>query len=603
MSSEGQLFRSQATVSYNGVSIDNIVTSNIDSSPVYNEQGTAVKYVMYTVQIEAIVHPESFVETAANRDSTNDALEVIRQRLLEPRKPFSYVNKGFGDDFNINTGETISLVDVAYGPKPLNLTFEPIARNKAARVNWTVEVKVPKSCSSTPGSYELLEFWSTSSVKINKHGYQTLTRKGRVEFVGTSTGNSLGLRASKRFGPFIDSLTSPTSMEGYHLEHDFNFSPDDRVMTFTMTYSEIESPNVYPLGVVNISAKHSIKSELMSTNIYSGAAFRSWGNSMTCTISLRPNVPQLRAWEIFSAITSDRLNQNVSIEVDNVNGENVITRVKVPIVLALSIEENIFEHSISFSMRWVSFTQSINDLFHRFDGIVNSGMFRPVDNNTWNDWVIDIRNGSQNRLGSHPLTNLGITDQINDNCTLGDGTLPSNIPDTTRGNILVQVPAIFSPACPPEEASWLDYQNKCEIESSSNQTIHRRFKLDDAITRSDDQILPHTSSTSVSRQFDTASRESDHLIQDFGNDKHMGVIRGYAIRIGRPTEPPRVTSIGGRSVSLQQDKSKISNVVLSSNDLCPVHITKWNLKYEILGYPDGNIETEIESTGGSEEFQ
>lgn len=599
MSAEGQLFQSQATVSYNGVSIDNIVSSSINASPVYNEQGTAVKYVMYTVQVEAIVHPESFVETASGRTATNDALEVIRQRLLEPRKPFNYDNKGFGDDFIITSGETNSLIDVAYGPKPLNLTFEPIANNKAARVNWTVEVKVPKFCTGTSNNH--LEFWSTSSVKINKHGYQTLTRKGRVEFVGASTNNNLGLRASEQFGPFIDSLTSPTSMEGYHLEHDFNFSPDDRVLDFSLTYTEIESPNVYPLGVVNITAKHSVKSELMSTNIYAGAAFRSWGNTMTCTISLRPNVPQLRAWEIFSAITSARLNQNVSIEVQNINGQDVVTRVKVPIVLALSVEENIFEHSISFSMRWVSFTQSINDLFHRTDGIVNSGMFRPVDTNTWNDWVIDIRNGSQNRFGSHPLTDLGITDQINDNCS--PLPLPLNVPDTTRGGILFQVPAIFAPACPPESASWLDYQNKCEIESSASKTVHRRYKSADSITRSDDQILPHTSSTSVSRQFDTTSSESDHLIQDFGNDKHMGVLRGYAIRIGRPTEPPRVTSIGGQSVLLQRDKSKISNVVVSANNLCSVHITKWTLKYEILGFPSGNIETEIESTGGSEQFQ
>jgi len=596
MSAEGRLFNSASTVEYNGVTIDNIVSSKVTIEPTYNERGTDIKYVTYTIEMEAIVHPEAFVTVANNREFTDDALMLIRRRLMEPRKVLRYTDKGLGTDVVIDPSDNTHVLQVAdYGPKPLRLTFEPFGGRKAARINWSIKAVLTKECEALIAN-NIIELWATSTIKINKSGYQTLTRKGKFEVFGASADQTLGLHASASTHAIIGSLTNPNNMEGYHLEHDINFSPNDKVCTFTLTYTEIESPNAYPLGVTNISCSHTMGSTLLASNALDGAAYRSWKNTMSCSISLRPNVPQLRAWEIFSAIASDRLNQAVTVDVENMDGEIRIVRVKVPIVLSMEIKEEMFNHAMTFSIVWVSFTQTIADIFNR------SGLFKPYVNvnETWNEWVVDIRNGAQNSVGNYPLSNVGATDDIIDKCN-SPSTMAT--PDTNRGNLEVQIPAIFDPACPPENASWLDYQNKCEIESKSNQTTHRRYKLDTDIMREDDQILPHQSSTSVSRQFDTTSVESDHYTQDFGNDKHMGVLKGYAVRIGRPTEPPRVTSIGGRRVILDNDKSKISNVVLSSNDLCSVHVTQWSLKYEILGYPDGDIDSEIESTGGSGNFQ
>ena len=632
--SEGLLFNSASTVEYNGVTIDNIVSSKVTIEPTYNERRTTVKFITYTIDIEAIVHPDSFLNDGSSnppdepddgsgsdntpddgtggnpntdpddepvngddREYTDDALALIRRKLMEPRKVLKYKDKGLGTDVVINPADNTHVLQVAdYGPKPLRLTFEPFAGRKAARVNWSIKAVLTRECEFSTAN-ELIEFWATSTIKINKSGYQTLTRKGRFEVFGASSEGTLGLQASASAHEIIGSLTDPNNMEGYHLEHDIDFSPNDKVCTFTLTYTEIESPNAYPLGVTNISCSHSAGSSLLASDPLEGAAYRSWKNTMSCSISLRPNVPQLRAWEIFSAIASDRLNQSVSIDVQNINGVNTIVRARVPIVLSMEIKEEMFNHAMTFSIVWISYTQTIADIFNR------TGLFKPFvnPNETWNNWVVDIRNGTQNTVGNYALSNIGSTSDIIDKCDAQQPTVAT--PDTNRGQNLVQIPAIFNPACPPEEASWLDYQNKCEIESSSNQVTHRRYKSSTNITRDPDQIEPRTSSTSVSRQFDTNSTGSDHFTQDFGNDKHVGVVRGYAVRIGRPTEPPRVEQIGGRDVVLDQGKSKISNVVLSANDLCAVHVTQWDLRYDILGHPTGNIETEISSSGGPEQFQ
>lgn len=595
---EGQTFTTNATVSYDGVKIDNIVTSKVDATPVYNTQGTDVKYVKYTFEFEAIVYPTSFILEPEAQTTTDDALEEIRLMLLTPRKAFLYKDKGFGEDFEVRASGTDPNLDldVMYGPRPIRLTFETIASNKAARINWAVEVHVRRECASGIDQTNLLEFWTTSSVKINQSGYQTLTRKGKIEVLGNAAGETMSTTGLVN-SPITDRLVSLGSMQGYHLESTFTPSDDGRVLDFVFVYTEIESPNAYPLGVVDIKCRHSTGSTLMSSNPIQGAQFRSWRNSMNCTIQLRPNVPQLRAWEIFSAIATDRINQGVSVETVNQNGDKVITRTLVPIVLSMKIDEEMFSHSISFSISWVSFTQTISELFS------STGILKPYVNvqETWGDWVVDIRQNTQRRQGAYPLTNDGATTQIINPCT--SGATVNSVPDTTRGDILPVIPAIFAPGCPPEESSWLDYKSKCEIQSKSNIKIHRKYKSIDDVVRTDDQIEAFTPSSSVSRQYDTASTEEDHFEQDFGNDIHLGVVTGYAVRLGAPTEPPRVMTIGGRRATLNREKSVVSNTPLSSNNLCSVHITKWKLKYDIHGIPNGDITEEVEASSGSANFQ
>ena len=81
------LFNSLSTVKYNNVVIDNIVSSRVSMEPIYNERGTTIKYTRFTIELEAIVHPESF-QVNAGQTNTNEALERIRTALLEERRVF-----------------------------------------------------------------------------------------------------------------------------------------------------------------------------------------------------------------------------------------------------------------------------------------------------------------------------------------------------------------------------------------------------------------------------------------------------------------------------------------------------------------------------------
>ena len=120
MSAEGRLFNSASTVEYNDVTIDNIVSSKVTIEPTYNERGTAIKYITYMIELEAIVHPEAFVAAANNREYTDDALELIRRRLLEPRKVLRYTDKGLGTDVTIDPANNthLSLIHISEPTRP-----------------------------------------------------------------------------------------------------------------------------------------------------------------------------------------------------------------------------------------------------------------------------------------------------------------------------------------------------------------------------------------------------------------------------------------------------------------------------------------------------
>ena len=69
-------------------------------------------------------------------------------------------------------------------------------------------------------------------------------------------------------------------------------------------------------------------------------------------------------------------------------------------------------------------------------------------------------------------------------------------------------------------------------------------------------------------------------------------MRGYSIRVGRPTRPPEVSLFGGREVRIIDDsQDKIESRVISANSNCPVFLSQWVVTFEVLGsIVDENVE-------------
>jgi len=567
-----------STVTYNGITIDDILKSTVRAVPIYNNQGTTVKYIEYQIEIEAIVYPTSFDLIAEARPSTDNPLELIRTSLLQSGKPLQFRDRGFGKLFQFNTTPNNHTVD--WGPKPQILLYETMGGFKAARVVWAITARQAE-CIEGGGSYHsITEFWVTSSIKINKSGYQTLTRKGYIEKrAKPGTGG-----ISKGFRGFVYRLLGPESMAGYHLEQDYVFSPDDLSCEFTLTYTEIESDNVYPSGVVDIECNHAMGSKLLAGDPFA-VGFKRWTNTMDCTIKLRPEVPKVQAWAIFGYIASERINQGIPDPITRWILGELITEYKIPIILSLEIRESMFANEVSFSVKWVSTVDAIKD------AIRAAGMFKPVTSNTsWLLWTTDIRNNAQNPDGAYPLLEEGNSNSENPK-TSCSASVEYNIPQSSRAfREPIYIVGVFDNDCPPEDQSWIDMQNAYYVNTKEGRKVFNRYRNKDQVRRG--YYNPDTKKTSVEldQRHNQDISGADFFEQDFGNDDFTITMKGYAIRLGYPTNPPQHDVIGGKKVKQLDNQSHFSSRVMSSFGNCPVIVTTWEITYAILGTPEGDLE-------------
>ena len=585
----GQIFSSLAEISYNGIEIYNVVKSKVTGTPVYSDNGITLKYTQYTFEIDAIVHPDAY---HTSEQTTDQAMEEIRRRLEEPRKAFRYVGKGFGDNLKIDVPAPVGgTVDVTYGPRPQVLVFETYGGNgKAARINWTVEVCVV-NCSNFIGNLSVLEFWSKISISINRKGFQTLTRTGKLELPGFSSTATKGRMARSEFKNLITNyFNTNTTLPGYHVDQKYDFSNDDRSCNFTLTYEEIESPNAYPLGVVDISFSHKASSELMSSNQFR-TGFKSWENSANCRIELRPGVPSIRAWDIFTLIIAQRLAFDTVVFTKVVKKKVIVTKVRVPIVLSLDVEEEMFDYTASFSITWVSFVETISDIVQK------RGLFKPLNDVSWDVWTVDLRTFAANPSGAKPIAGLDNRLTLVTPCDLPTGSEGYYTNKNEPGYVQ---PLIYTNQCPSSESSYITYDNEFTVTTVPATSTHRRYPTAEQVYRSSPVEDGVTMTTTPGTNLNMVG--SDYEIQDLGNDKIFIGLRGSSIRLGNPTIAPSIKEYGGRAVKLVPRPNQIKSKVVSSSGNCPTYKTEWDILYEVLGSPAGDLEANRLSSGETGDY-
>ena len=127
--------------------------------------------------------------------------------------------------------------------------------------------------------------------------------------------------------------------------------------------------------------------------------------------------------------------------------------------------------------------------------------------------------------------------------------------------------------------------------------------MDISRNRTDTNPNLQNQQVTIATDYNTKITESDHYIQDFGNDDFKVRMTGAAIRFGAPTQHPVIKSIAGKKAEIISDESTYETRVHDSNANCPIHISKWDLVYRILGSPtDRDIPSSNDSDGSPGEY-
>jgi hypothetical protein len=371
-----RLIDAVGNVSYNGIVFPAALHSKIQARPMYSNGEVNRKYVHYTLTIDTVLtytDPPLSAAVTANQDMGANSVQY-RKLLTEPRKTLVFGEQGFGN-FVVNNFNGVvpagyrTVKDVAFGPKPRLLVWEPIGSNRAGHVTWVCETCIPECLSnSVRDSNVMLELTQESTFTVNQEGLLTRTTRATIEIAATVLQGS-------EFSDTVDNYTDrfrPPPLPGFHRETHRQISRDHRILNITYTDTEIASDNPFAPGLVAMDVSHTVGSTLQTDG------FTKWMNTVTGTFRWAKGVPPSLAWAAFVGIVRHRFSKNIAAPVfNNANNKKQVKRTNVP--HSVRITEQLYNREASFTISWLSLV----DLNNLFDA---TGLFTRVPNMSWNAW-------------------------------------------------------------------------------------------------------------------------------------------------------------------------------------------------------------------------
>lgn len=557
---------SQGSLQYNGFTFPPAISTRVASVPVYDSTGRSVKYVVHTIQVETIVFPgadsllllnPTFPVSLTATDgvrSTATGLEGLRMKLLESGKPLVFAGKGFGA-IAVN-----SETDVAYGPRPRIMQWEPLPNNCAARIVWAVDVAISE-CAAIDGytgaASRILEKTYAADWSIDDHGYTTRTFSGMIEIAGSLRSDGVPLVIADQYRQYIDVLLP----EGFKRQQSYQQSPDQRRLTWRITDTEIRSK--YPLhrGVVDANVQHSVSS--------SGPTIgQHWLVGVSGSFSVANGHDKWFAWLMFLQVVKHRRQAAIDharIKIGNDEG-GATKKYGHAFPVSLSVNDDVFGTSISFALQWLVFT-TYETMFKA------SGMFAKIDGSTWASYRSDMLNRSstwRNR-GAAGLTHNKSSGAMVNQCQLNN---PAGlISDTVNRRDASATSKIFEADCPPKESSFVRFSPVIE-------------EIDDTQTVS----MYQTGGTPSFNTLDgvpSAGDQSAVVVHDRGSGRVRVRFTGVAVRMGYEIERPELVSYGGAAVLAKTGEHSFVQTPYGRSQGCRLWRAAWSVDYELSGQPIG----------------
>lgn len=529
------------TVGYNGYVFDGASHVKIKCEPVYDDAQRTVIYHRYTIDVETIV---------ANAVDTDTDLLTIRGRLSKAGQILILETKGFG---SLSVNGATGIRDVAFGPKPRILAWEPIGSLRAAQVVWQCETCIPY-CALPLVEDGLLAFNYEVDYSLDSRLMTTRTIAGYLEIAMTRTAPASG--AIPDSADAYRTLVSPIVPERFQrVSQSFQLSADKRRLTFSITDQEINSRNPWPLGVTRVDARHRV-----AWSRKAGGAGKQ-RNVLSVDVDLAPDQPALNAWAIFEAIAKKRL--------DIAKGEYS----KGVLIEDITADEDIFGRGASFGMAYTIFTGGLRSL------LTASGLWTAVTDTSWTQYRTSVANTTTTR-GYANLSHPATADAIIDVCL---GVQFASLQDTQGvrpGEQSTNTQRKLQNETPDAEKSWLEYDANVTIDRERPVVRQSILQAPDA---ADANFNPQDTG---GLQYQAASGYDD-ILQESGRSRYTARLTGHAKRAGYPIPKPALTSVGAATTTETGGRfmCKIAGNWLG----VPLYVAAWDIEYGLDKSP-GTVE-------------
>ncbi len=339
-------------LSYNGCIFSPLFLSNVAGECIADDAARTTKLMQYTITVEGYAtHPGGNLDAVpAGGFSMDPTMASLRSLLTAHGGVLKYL--GRGNDINVNISGS---ADVAWGPVPKLIEFQPLGGGLSAKVKWVVKIHIYEKqgggvnqfgAAAAPGPLleikgpvrvgpaaalqrrpdppaagkpgggggpgkpgdnplRMLQFNYESATNYGEDGYSTLTNRGVLEIPLTRSPNQSSRTLTKTAdflrGEIERRIMSSIDLRQFAIvRRNFTTSRDKRILTWDFAAEEKGYMDL-PLGCMTARGTYSVKPAK------AGMGMASWLCSLRATYTVRADRPRRLAWFAFLALLRHRM--------------------------------------------------------------------------------------------------------------------------------------------------------------------------------------------------------------------------------------------------------------------------------------------------------
>lgn len=567
------------SVSYNGVVFSGpLVNTNVSFAPIRGEDDRAVTHYEVRLEIVATVDtgncgtsPITLAEGDANYLAVMDSYHAM---LSQDGGPLIVSDKMF-KTFAVNAPTVAdSLIDVAFGPRVKVVSFEPLLGNKAFQVSMSIVASVGQCPFFGGGGFS--KAWADGDIKQvsyvcswtgNQKGYSTRTVQGFIEVVmKTLLANEVLAFTADDFRSVL-TISCP---EGFaRTTNDWELGARRDRINFVVRDQEVESPNAYPPGVVEIEVNHRVG--VGAASKWSRAMNVLWGHA-----EVSNGLPTISAWERLYPIIDARIAASRTAD-----GGVFLTSV--------SVTEALFSRRVEFSIEYYKLGTS------PFGFLKSSGMFTPLAA-SWSDWrasmygpdadtngetYVDDLTGNEVRLpwARRSVANMSFEpsdDKLVTPCS--NQPIAVTVHNQRFEPWTGRLSSAIVNTCPLRTASYLVYRSILVSEVEGTAGFMQEMPTAPFTDTAD---VPETADGNAIAPASYTDVQQGRVIDPSGTSPMLTFrLVGMASRVGYPVELPKVASQWVRTVKMVTDGSSVTDTDITVLG-CKLYMKAWSLKYKV----------------------
>ncbi len=297
-------------LSYNGVVFSALFRSEISGEIKQDQAGRTVMYCEYTLSAEGIVSAADGVPLETN-------FVQLRQLLEQDGGELSYGGRGFGElVINVvaggpaaaavafSTGGT-NVRDVAWGPKPEVLFFQPLGNGLSAMVRWRCKFTIPEQPRGGDG---VLQFSYSCGISFDEDFYSLINFKGVFEVPLTRANVGSRVIPTAVADTFRATwLNLKLDATKYRVKNrSFDESADRRRIDWSYSFEELPPQNLPP-GAPRARGTFDVQPIKQSNQTFVLLGIM-WSCSLKVSYTIRKDLPRRQAMWLFLQLLQFRMN-------------------------------------------------------------------------------------------------------------------------------------------------------------------------------------------------------------------------------------------------------------------------------------------------------